>query len=74
MTFYLFYFIGSDKIICTNRALPILCTDVQGHCFKDHHSYLFLVWLFVLYTKDTLKSVVHGILGSMQGPHAVNKV
>jgi len=51
-----------------------LFSDVQGHYFKDHHSYLLPVWLLMLYTKDTLKSIVHGILGSLQGPHAVNKV
>jgi len=40
MTYHLFYFIGSYKIICTSGALPILFSDVQGHYFKDHHSYL----------------------------------
>jgi hypothetical protein len=32
-------FIGSDKIICSSKALPILFSDVQGHYFEDHHSY-----------------------------------
>jgi len=33
------YFIVSDKMIRTSRALHILFSDVQGHYFKDHHSY-----------------------------------
>jgi hypothetical protein len=74
INYFLFYFIGSDKIICTIRALPILFSDVHSHYFKDHYSYLLSVWLLMLYTKDTLNSIIHGILGSLQGPHAGNKV
>jgi hypothetical protein len=42
MPFYVFYFIGSVKIICTSRALPILFSDVPAHYFKVHYSSYFL--------------------------------
>ena len=60
--------------MCTSRALPILFSNVQGHYFKDHHSYLLSFWLLMLNIKDTLKSIIHDILGSLQGPHAGNNV
>jgi hypothetical protein len=52
-------FIGSHKIMCLSRALPILSSDVQGHNFNNHHSYLIPVWLSMLCTKDALKSVFY---------------
>jgi hypothetical protein len=61
-----FCFIGNDKIIFSSKALPILCSDVQGRYFKDHNSYLLPVWLLMLYTKVILgKSILRCILGSL---------
>jgi len=66
VTFFIYLFSGSDKVIYSSWALPIWCSDVQGNYFEDHQSYLLPVWLLMLYTKDTLRSILHSILGTLQ--------
>jgi hypothetical protein len=48
---------ANDKIVLSSRALPVLYSDVWGHCINDHHSWSLPVYLIMLCTVGTLKSL-----------------